>query len=163
MKKNNLTIITVIFLISSFSVLYAESGIEWSGYFQTDNRALIKDEHNFTWHEYRLGLQSEAYPSDNTHFFSEVWLRTIGNSNIQTNSDLSDKEIITSSNLYFKEAYLDVYGFLCKDLDVRIGRQRITWGSADKLNPTDNLNPDDLEDMWDFGRHLSSDGLKATY
>ncbi|RLC51564.1 MAG: hypothetical protein DRI23_04740 [Candidatus Cloacimonadota bacterium] len=163
MKKNNLIILAVILIISGFSVLSAESGIDWSGYFQTDNRALIKGKHNFSWHEYRLGLQMEAYPSNNTHFFSEVWLRTIGNSNTQSSSDLSEIDKIASSNLYFKEAYLDVYGFLCKDIDVRIGRQRITWGTADKLNPTDNLNPDDLEDMWDFGRHLSSDGLKATY
>jgi hypothetical protein len=163
MKKNNIMIIILIVIISCFSVLSAESGIDLNGYFQTDNRMLIKDDHNFSWHEYRLDLQFEAYPSDNTHFFSEIWLRSIGNFNIKTSSDLSEIDKIASSNLYFKEAYLDVYGFLCKDLDVRIGRQRVTWGTADKLNPTDNLNPDDLEDMWDFGRHLSSDGLKATY
>ncbi|MCK4696076.1 MAG: hypothetical protein KAT74_09945, partial [Candidatus Cloacimonetes bacterium] len=161
MKKCNLIIIVLI--ISGFSLLYAEFGIDWSGYFQTDNRALIKGEHDFSWHEYRLDLQLEAYPSANTHFYSEIWLRTIGNSNIQASSDLYDKEKITSTNLYFKEAYLDIYGLILKDLDVRIGRQRIAWGTADKLNPTDNLNPDDLEDMWDFGRHLGSDGLKATY
>ena len=163
MKKSNLIILIAIVIILGFSVLSAESGINLNGYFQTDNRMLIKDDHDFSWHEYRLDLQLEAYPSDNTHFFSEVWLRSIGNSKIQSSSDLSEIDKIASSNLYFKEAYLDVYGFLCKDLDVRIGRQRITWGTADKLNPTDNLNPDDLEDMWDFGRHLSSDGLKATY
>jgi hypothetical protein len=161
MKKGNLIIIVLI--ISGFTFLYAESGIDWSGYFQTDNRALIKGEHDFSWHEYRFDLQLEAYLSANTHFYSEVWLRTIGNSNIQASSDLYDKEKITSTNLYFKEAYLDIYGLILKDLDVRIGRQRIAWGTADKLNPTDNLNPDDLEDMWDFGRHLGSDGLKATY
>ena len=112
MKKNDLIVLALILMISGLSVLSAESGIDWNGYFQTDNRALIKGEHNFSWHEYRFNLQLEAYPSDNTHFYSEVWLRTIGNSNIQTSSDLSDKEIIASSNLYFKEAYLDVYGFL---------------------------------------------------
>lgn len=163
MKKKNLIFKTLILIIFGFSFLDAESGINWSGYFHTDNRALIKGDHNFSWDEYRFDIKLEAYPSVNTHFFSEIWLRTIGNSDIQTSSDLTNKEKVASSNLYFKEAYLDIYCFLCKDLNVRIGRQRITWGTADKLNPTDNLNPDDLEDMWDFGKHLSSDGLKATY
>ncbi len=63
----------------------------------------------------------------------------------------------------FREAYLDLYGFLSPELDIRIGLQRIAWGTADKLNPTDNLNPDDLEDIWDFGRHLGSSAIKASY
>jgi hypothetical protein len=66
-------------------------------------------------------------------------------------------------NVDFREAYVDLYGFLFDNLDIRIGRQRIAWGTADKLNPTDNLNPDDLEDIWDFGRHLGSNGLKISY
>ena len=163
MKIINLIMLIAILIISGFSLLYAESGINFSGYFQTDNRALLKGDHTFSWHEYRLDLQLEANPSENTHFYSEFWFRTIGNSKIQKSSDLSDNETIAFSNLYLKEAYLDIYGFLLKDLDIRLGRQRITWGTADKLNPTDNLNSYDLEDMWDFGRHLSSDGLKATY
>ena len=35
-------------------------------------------------------------------------------------------------------------------------------GTADKLNPTDNVNPYDLEDIWDFGRHLGSDGVQLS-
>ena len=31
------------------------------------------------------------------------------------------------------------------------------------INPTDNLNPDDLEDIFDFGRHLGSNAFMATY
>ena len=46
---------------------------------------------------------------------------------------------------------------------MKIGRQRITWGTADKLNPTDNLNPYDLEDILDFGRHRGSDAISFGY
>lgn len=58
---------------------------------------------------------------------------------------------------------LDLYDFLSPDLDIRIGLQRIVWGTADRLNPTDNLNPDDLVDIWDFSRHLGSNSIKASY
>jgi len=54
-------------------------------------------------------------------------------------------------------------GFLTKNLDVTIGRQRIAWGTADVINPTDNLNPYDLEDILDFGRHRGSDALNLQY
>ncbi|NJM31869.1 MAG: hypothetical protein HC848_01965 [Limnobacter sp.] len=39
-----------------------------------------------------------------------------------------------------REAYLD---FSLGLLDIRLGKQIIAWGRADKLNPTDNLTPRD--------------------
>ncbi len=42
-------------------------------------------------------------------------------------------------------AYLDVYRIL-PHLDLRIGRQIVSWGSADKFNPTNNLNTLDFSD-----------------
>ena len=58
---------------------------------------------------------------------------------------------------------MQLFGFLSENLDVKIGRQRIAWGTADKLNPTDNLNPYDLEDILDFGRHRGSDAISFDY
>ena len=44
------------------------------------------------------------------------------------------------SNTRLREAYLDTrFG----QLDVRLGKQIIAWGRADRLNPTDNLTPRD--------------------
>ena len=39
------------------------------------------------------------------------------------------------------EAYVDYYG---KDLDIRFGRQRISWGTAMQINPTSVTNPMDI-------------------
>ena len=75
----------------------------------------------------------------------------------------SPKNKISPINLDFREAYMDLYGFINENLDIRIGRQRIAWGTGDKLNPTDNLNSDEMEDIWDFGRHIGSDAITATY
>jgi hypothetical protein len=58
------------------------------------------------------------------------------------------------------EAYADVYGFLLPQLDLRVGRQRISWGTAEKVSVIDNVNPLDLEDPWDYGRRLASDALR---
>jgi hypothetical protein len=136
--------------------------IKWGGYLQTDNRLRLKGDNDFSWHEYRLDLKTEVKPIEKAHFYSEVWLRSLGFPTVENSADLVSKDKVSPLNLDLREAYVDLYGFLFDNLDLRIGRQRIAWGTADKLNPTDNLNPDDLEDIWDFGRHLGSDGLKAS-
>ncbi|MEO0293487.1 MAG: DUF1302 family protein [candidate division WOR-3 bacterium] len=136
---------------------------KWNGYFQTDNRIRLKGNNEFSWEEYRLSLKGETNPGEKAHFYSEIWLRTLGFSTLKNSSDLGSKDKISPLNLELREVYIDFYGFLFNNLDVRIGKQRIAWGVADKLNPTDNLNPDDLEDIWDFGRHLGSNGLRSSY
>jgi hypothetical protein len=61
------------------------------------------------------------------------------------------------------EAYFEISHFISENLDLKIGKQRIVWGTADLLNPTDNLNPDDLTDILDFGAKVPSFALKASY
>lgn len=39
------------------------------------------------------------------------------------------------------EGYVNIYG---PSLDLRVGKQIVTWGRADALNPTDNLTPKDF-------------------
>jgi len=51
-------------------------------------------------------------------------------------------------NLY--EAYIKVSDFLIKNLDLTVGKQRISWGTADKVNVIDNLNPVDFANFLTF-------------
>lgn len=151
-----LLILTVIF------INITNATIEWNGYLQTDNRLLFKD-WSLSYQECRLSLQTNYKPNDNVNFFSEIWIRSIGFTNAGSSQDLSLNKKISPVELNLREAYLSIYGLFNKNLDLKIGRQRIAWGVADKLNPTDNLNPNDLEDIWDFGRHLASNSIKASY
>jgi len=141
------------------------SQVSINGYLETYNRVRLYDESRFTWNENILGLKFEGAPSDGVHYFSEVRLRGFGFPTVSNMSDLQrqEKDLVQPWGLEFREAYIDIYGFLSDNLDLRIGRQRIVWGTADMLNPTDNLNPDDLEDIFDFGRHLGSNAVKASY
>ena len=139
-----------------------EHGIQWNGYLQTDNRVQLLGENDFSWHEYRLNLRAEIAPFNKTHFYSEIWVRALGFPEVQNSADLDDNSILRPMNIELREAYIDIYGFMLPELDVRLGRQRIAWGTGDKINPTDNLNPYDLQDIWDFGRHLGSDGMLAS-
>ncbi len=165
-----LTIVMALSLLFSYSVMALEDeesdekkNVTLSGYVKTDDRIGLEGDNKFSFHEYRVSLKTDVKPNENLHIYSEMWLRSFGVSDVSISSDLSEKDKVSSWDLDFREAYIDVYGFISEDMDLRIGKQRIAWGTGDNLNPTDNLNPDDLEDIWDFGRHLGSDALKLTY
>jgi len=72
-------------------------------------------------------------------------------------SGLSNPSFKVEPHLW--ELYLAIYGFIFDNLDLKIGKQRISWGTADKLNPTDILNPYDLQNPFDFGKKMSSEAI----
>lgn len=112
------------------------------------------DKGTLHWQEYRLSLTPSYKFGEKAKFYSDIWIRQL-----ISHSPFEDK----IDKLQIREAYIDLYGFLAKNLDLRIGRQRIAWGTADRLSPTDNVNPWEMEDFWDFGRHTPTNSLLAKY
>ena len=164
---NNNKLFQKMFLLSVFiltSSLFAQSDLSINGYIQTDNRIRF-DNGQFSWNENRLNLKFEGAPSDKYHFFSEVRLRGFGFPNVNNTSELQtrEKNNVYTWGLEFREAYLDLYQFGFDDLDIRVGRQIIVWGTADKINPTNNISPDDLEDIFNFGAQMGANAIKADY
>ena len=156
--------IIIIILLGSFFSLARAEDVDLGGYVLTDWRARTSDG-QLLWNESRLNLEIDASPAGNAHVFAQVWVRGFGGTMAKSTADLMghDKKKSNPWDIILREAYVDLYEFLSPNLDVRIGRQRITWGTGDKINPTDNLNPDDLEDIWDFGRHIPTTSMLATY
>jgi len=166
MKKTTLFLAMFIVLIIGTNNVKAQENdnkLKLSGELLTDQRFLLKNNNDWAWNENRLTLKFDKKITDNSKFYSEVWLRNIGLPQIISSADLYNKGIIDPYNLEVRETYVQLYGFLSKNLDIKIGRQRIAWGTADKLNPTDNLNPYDFEDILDFGRHRGSDAINFEY
>ena len=56
--------------------------------------------------------------------------------------------------LSLDQAFFIYKDFIINKLDFSAGKQRIAWGTADKLNPTDLLNADDYSDPFDFGEKI---------
>lgn len=61
-----------------------------------------------------------------------------------------------------RETYLDV-GF--GSVDLRIGKQIVVWGRADRINPTDNLTPRDFTLLFpeEDDQRIGTAAVKATY
>jgi hypothetical protein len=134
-----------------------------TGKFLTDQRFLLKDNNDWAWNETRLSVNLEKKIKDKSKFCTDIWLRNFGLPKTANSSDLYNKGIIDPYNIEIREAYVQITGFLSKKLDITVGRQRIVWGTADRLNPTDNMNPLDLEDILDFGRRRGSDAIRLNY
>ncbi|GAB4333207.1 MAG: hypothetical protein Kow00127_24740 [Bacteroidales bacterium] len=140
-----------------------EEALKLSGYLQTDERFLTDAPHEWAWNENRLSLELDKKISGNASFRSEVWFRNLGVPRAISSAGLYEKGAVDPINIDLREANVRLTGFLTRNLDLTIGRQRIAWGTADRFNPTDNVNPYDLEDLLDFGRHRGSDAVALHY
>lgn len=126
-----------------------------------DERIGTHDSASLSWREYRLETRLESKLAENNRAYAELWIRSIGYPAPADAQALASKDSAAPWNLDLREAYFDANGLGGGLFDLRMGRQRIAWGRGDKVNPTDNLNPLDLEDIYDFGRHMGSDAIRV--
>lgn len=130
----------------------------WRGSLRTDHRMLLKQDQEWAWNENRLDL-SVARRTSGIHVFANSWIRHLGPSMAHSSAELTDKDLVYPLQIDIREAYAEIYDFLLPGLDLKIGRQHIAWGTADRFNPTNTLNAYDLEDVLDMGRLNASDAL----
>jgi len=149
-------IFTTAFLLSSRNTII-RADVFVNGSIQTDNRFYL-DNGNIDYNQNTFSLKFE-YGSDNYHLFANPELKLTGVPDIDELSCLQSSENIFPKSLYLNEAYLDIYEFIIQNLDVRIGKQIIVWGKADKINPTSNICPDDFSDIFRFGEKLGVNSL----
>jgi hypothetical protein len=141
-------------------------GLEWGGELKGELRLPTGEDFTFPdpalEHDLlRLDLHLQAQPSERLRLFIEGALKAQGLAgSLSSISDLSSLQELAPLDFELVEAYADMYGLLLPQLDLRLGRQRIVWGTAEKVSVIDNVNPLDLSDPWDLGRRLASDALR---
>jgi len=136
-----LTLLLILVLVFS-SVSYAKE-IEISG---SLNSYLVGNPNNGSIEEeekVNLILEKEFGLDANMHLDLEV---------------ASDANSSTSTS--FNEAYLNYY---TRNMDWRIGKQEISWGSAYKMNPTSYFNPSDLTALKPLDEKLGVKAVKGVY
>jgi len=80
----------------------------------------------------------------------------------QNLDDLATRQLLTPFHVESDAAYVGIYDLVPK-LDIKVGRQIVQWGTADKFNPTNNLNPDDLEDRPLFTEPIANQMVVVDY
>ncbi len=111
----------------------------------------------------RFRGELSASPDDQLYLFSSLDVRFYDLPRVRTIAGLEDPGETFPMDVSLWESYADIYGFLFSDLDLRVGKQRVAWGTADKLNPTDNLNPNDFSDLLHFTDKIPTWAVRGTY
>jgi len=154
--------ISFLILITSIAVAQESNPLLINGELYSNHRLLLKDQNDWAWNENRLDLSMQKR-TGSINFYSNIWLRHLNAPQLETSQQLYSKDQINPWNLEIREAYTEVRGFVFDNLDLKIGRQLIPWGTADQFNPTDNLNPFDLGDVLDFGRRRGIEAVNLNW
>ncbi|MGC9042404.1 MAG: hypothetical protein ACP5KG_00965 [Myxococcota bacterium] len=109
-----------------------------------------------------LTLKGETRPNEHVSGRFELRFRNENISELKTIDDLKHRSYVEPVSLQLYEAYIQFSSIFIKEMDLRFGRQRIAWGTADGFNPTDNFSPLDLEDPLDFKNKLSVWAMNAS-
>ena len=158
-------ILFAFFMLSAFyPVIAQENALSIGGEVTTDNRLRTEDNnYPWSWNENRLDLQLSKNIASYSKFNGDIWFRSFGFSADELHNQMYESNLSLPFSMEIKEANIQLFGCLTKNLDLTIGRQYIAWGTGDKINPTYNLNPYDMADIWDFGQHLGTDAIRADY
>lgn len=109
-----------------------------------------------------LFLNLSAKVSKNLSGVARVQFRNINFSRATVSNDLQDYGQVLPLSVRLYEMYIDFLE-LAEWFDLRVGQQRIAWGKALAFNPTDNLNPFNLENPLDFQERLPTPAIKASF
>ena len=135
-----------------------------SGFVKLDKRFLTSDAEIPMVDFYsKARLELKSWPTDDLLVVVSGEIRFYSMSGVASSSDLSNPGKQMPFDALPWEIYLKAHDLFAPGLDLSIGKQRITWGTADKLNPTDNLNPDDFSDIFDWGAKVPSTSALLSY
>lgn len=94
---------------------------------------------------------------------ADIALTYSGQSEVAELSTLHSRARVDPFFIESEALYIRVKDFIVDGLDIRMGRQILDWGTADRFNPTNTINSLDLEDYQDFGRRVANEMVSITY
>jgi uncharacterized protein DUF1302 len=118
--------------------------------------------YGFSRNENLIKAQLTLSISDRVKAVADVDFYWYGYSDVKDIQADTLHERVDPYRLEANAAYVDIYKIAPK-LDLRIGRQVVVWGTADKFNPTNNLNTLDLSDPLLFGKALANNMVRADW
>lgn len=112
--------------------------------------------------ENRLEFYFAYTPNKKVQIVGDIEPVFMGVSQAKELDDLATMQLMNRFHVESRAAYVALTD-LAPRLDVKIGRQIVVWGTADKFNPTNNINPDDLEDRPLFTEPIANQMVVIDY
>lgn len=120
------------------------------------------EERGFGRNENRLEFYFAYTPNKHLQIVGDVEAVFFGVAQARELDDLATQQLLTPFHFESDAAYIGLFDIL-PNLDIKIGRQILVWGTADKFNPTNNINPDDLEDRPLFTEPIANQMVVVDY
>ena len=94
---------------------------------------------------------------------ADISMTYTGKSDVNELETLRRRSKVDPFDFESEALFIRFSDFVIDGLDLRLGRQIIDWGSADRFNPTNPINSLDLEDYQDFGRRVANEMINLTF
>jgi len=112
--------------------------------------------------ENRLEFYFSYTPNKHIQIVGDIEPVFMGSSQAKELDDLATMSMMNRFHMESRAAYIAL-NELAKGLDIKIGRQIVVWGTADKFSPTNNINSDDLEDRPLFTEPIANQMVVVDY
>lgn len=112
--------------------------------------------------ENRLEFYFNYTPNKHIQIVGDIEPVFMGSSQAKELDDLATMSMMNRFHMESRAAYIAL-NELAKGLDIKIGRQIVVWGTADKFSPTNNINSDDLEDRPLFTEPIANQMVVVDY
>ncbi|GAB4292512.1 MAG: hypothetical protein Kow0090_06460 [Myxococcota bacterium] len=150
---------------------FADVRLKHSGSVESDLRLVVDNDrgtvenepYHFNWNRNQFEYQLTALLDDRVRGVGHLKLVYFGISEIEYLGDQIDRERHDPFRVDSDALFIEIRNFVLDDLDIKLGRQIVNWGTADQFNPTNNLNPYNYEDPLLFGQKLGNQMAVAQY
>lgn len=137
--------------------------LDWRGYIDSDLRFVIDDKVPFERSETTLQARVAGKYGKHVGGVADVEMTFVEMSSPQTFAHLTDRQALDSFRFESDALFVEFTDMGLDGLDMRMGRQKVIWGAADRFHPTSNLNALDVEDALAFGETLAAEMITLQY
>jgi hypothetical protein len=149
------------------STLHADTEFDYRGYLESEIRMILPGKSTFKSYRFHRNENTLAFTGgvlgEKVEGIFDLSIIYTGLPQHERMSDLLDRTKIDPYRWESRALYISFTDFLFEGLDLRVGRQIIQWGAADRFNPTNNLNPYDFEDPILFGTQIANQMVSLSY
>jgi hypothetical protein len=160
----------LIFTILAFALCFSKPSfakieLDWGAFIDADIRIGVDrvDEPRIVWNRSTIGgdLRVDLVPN-RLRFVGALDFTWMGRTEDMNFEGLTTRAAVSPWFIDSSAAYVEALDLL-PGLDFRVGRQIVHWGTADMFNPTNNLNPLNLEDPLRFGETRANQMIRLDW
>ncbi len=153
----------LVFVVALWRGAHAQNDVRFGGFVQLDRRVTLADSLRLAdfYNVFRPELSASF--EGRVDVVVSLDLRFYDFTGVESTNELEEADQHFPNTLTVWEAFARVSEFLFDPLDLTIGKQRIQWGTADGLNPTDRFNAYDVSDLTDFTARIPVWAVRGEY